>query len=49
MKDLETLVWTPEHGLTDKQIDQFLVISRSVGTFGKLPYCFIYRISKSIH
>lgn len=25
---LETLVWTPSHGLTDRQIDQFLVISR---------------------
>lgn len=26
--DLETLVWTPGHNLTDRQIDQFLVISR---------------------
>lgn len=25
---LETLVWTPNHSLTDRQIDQFLVISR---------------------
>jgi metastasis-associated protein MTA len=28
MEDLETLVWTPSHSLTDRQIDQFLVISR---------------------
>ncbi|KOB76599.1 Eukaryotic initiation factor 4A-III [Operophtera brumata] len=28
-EELETLVWTPEHGLTDRQIDQFLVVSRS--------------------
>jgi metastasis-associated protein MTA len=26
--ELETLVWTPGHNLTDRQIDQFLVISR---------------------
>lgn len=27
-EELETLVWTPGHNLTDRQIDQFLVISR---------------------
>lgn len=27
-EELETLVWTPGHHLTDRQIDQFLVISR---------------------
>ena len=26
--DLETLVWSPETGLSNKQIDQFLVIAR---------------------
>ncbi|XP_065223785.1 metastasis-associated protein MTA3 isoform X2 [Planococcus citri] len=36
---LETLVWTPSHGLTDRQIDQFLVISRSVGTFARALDC----------
>ncbi|XP_072929743.1 metastasis-associated protein MTA3 isoform X2 [Epargyreus clarus] len=36
---LETLVWTPEHGLTDRQIDQFLVVSRSVGTFARALDC----------
>ncbi|XP_049877852.1 metastasis-associated protein MTA3 [Pectinophora gossypiella] len=38
-EDLETVVWTPEHGLTDRQIDQFLVVSRSVGTFARALDC----------
>ncbi|XP_041969169.1 metastasis-associated protein MTA3 [Aricia agestis] len=37
--ELETLVWTPSHGLTDRQIDQFLVVSRSVGTFARALDC----------
>uniref|UniRef100_A0A1B6FNZ1 Metastasis-associated protein MTA3 n=1 Tax=Cuerna arida TaxID=1464854 RepID=A0A1B6FNZ1_9HEMI len=37
--ELETLVWTPGHHLTDRQIDQFLVISRSVGTFARALDC----------
>ncbi|KAL3286666.1 hypothetical protein HHI36_001164 [Cryptolaemus montrouzieri] len=37
--DLESLVWTPEHGLSDRQIDQFLVVSRSVGTFARALDC----------
>lgn len=36
---LETLVWTPDHHLSDRQIDQFLVISRSVGTFARSLDC----------
>lgn len=36
---LETLVWTSSHSLTDRQIDQFLVISRSVGTFARALDC----------
>ena len=36
---LETLVWTPEHDLSDRQIDQFLVVSRSVGTFARALDC----------
>lgn len=39
LADLETLVWTPDHHLTDRQIDQFLVISRSVGTFARALDC----------
>ncbi|XP_021918346.1 metastasis-associated protein MTA3 isoform X1 [Zootermopsis nevadensis] len=39
LEDLETLVWTPSHHLTDRQIDQFLVISRSVGTFARALDC----------
>nr|XP_032521561.1 metastasis-associated protein MTA3-like [Danaus plexippus plexippus] len=36
---LETLVWTPSHGLSDRQIDQFLVVARSVGTFARALDC----------
>lgn len=39
LTELETLVWTPEHNLTDRQIDQFLVVSRSVGTFARALDC----------
>lgn len=39
LQDLETLVWTPRHALTDRQIDQFLVVSRSVGTFARALDC----------
>uniref|UniRef100_A0A069DWQ2 Putative histone deacetylase complex mta1 component n=1 Tax=Panstrongylus megistus TaxID=65343 RepID=A0A069DWQ2_9HEMI len=38
-ESMETLAWTPEHNLTDKQIDQFLVTSRSVGTFARALDC----------
>lgn len=39
LQDLESLVWTPRHNLTDRQIDQFLVVSRSVGTFARALDC----------
>lgn len=39
MEELETLTWTPSHGLTDRQIDQFLVMCRSVGTFARALDC----------
>ncbi|XP_011647298.1 metastasis-associated protein MTA3 isoform X2 [Pogonomyrmex barbatus] len=39
LEDVETLVWTPRHGLTDRQVDQFLVVSRSVGTFARALDC----------
>ncbi|XP_011880595.1 PREDICTED: metastasis-associated protein MTA3 isoform X2 [Vollenhovia emeryi] len=39
LQDLETLIWTPRHNLTDRQIDQFLVVSRSVGTFARALDC----------
>lgn len=39
LSELETLVWTPDHHLTDRQIDQFLVVSRSVGTFARALDC----------
>ena len=34
-EQLEELVWNPENELSDKVIDQFLVIARSVGTFAR--------------
>lgn len=37
--ELETLTWTPNHNLTDRKIDQFLVVSRSVGTFARALDC----------
>lgn len=36
---LESLVWTPNHLLSDRKIDQFLVVSRSVGTFARALDC----------
>ncbi|XP_001602629.2 metastasis-associated protein MTA3 isoform X2 [Nasonia vitripennis] len=39
LQDLETLVWTPRHSITDREIDQFLVICRSVGTFARALDC----------
>lgn len=39
MKDLEELIWTPENNLADRQIDQFLIIARSVGTFARALDC----------
>lgn len=35
----ETLIYTPQHSLDDKAIDQFLVICRSVGTFARALDC----------
>ncbi|XP_061073266.1 metastasis-associated protein MTA1-like isoform X2 [Conger conger] len=37
--ELETKVWEPLNQLTDQQIDQFLVIARSVGTFARALDC----------
>lgn len=39
MEELEVLMWTPEHGLCDREIDQFLVVARSVGTFARALDC----------
>lgn len=36
---LETLVYNPSHGLTDRQLDQFLIVCRSVGTFARALDC----------
>ncbi|XP_068109432.1 metastasis-associated protein MTA1 isoform X2 [Hyperolius riggenbachi] len=37
--DLETKVWEASNPLTDKQIEQFLVVARSVGTFARALDC----------
>ena len=37
--DLEELLWTPFQGLNDRQIDQFMVVARSVGTFARALDC----------
>ncbi|XP_030763466.1 metastasis-associated protein MTA3 [Sitophilus oryzae] len=39
LTETESLVWTPHHQLSDRQIDQFLVVSRSVGTFARALDC----------
>lgn len=39
LTNLESLVWTPTHSLNDRKIDQFLVVSRSVGTFARALDC----------
>ncbi|XP_033628555.1 metastasis-associated protein MTA3-like isoform X2 [Asterias rubens] len=36
---LETKVWSSDHELQDRQIDQFLILARSVGTFGRALDC----------
>ncbi|UYV75500.1 MTA1 [Cordylochernes scorpioides] len=38
-EELEDLVYSPTHSLTDRQIDQFLVLCRSVGTFARALDC----------
>ena len=39
LADTEELVYCPENDLTDRQIDQFMVLARSVGTFGRALDC----------
>ncbi|ENN71532.1 hypothetical protein YQE_11825, partial [Dendroctonus ponderosae] len=39
LAETEALVWTPNHNLSDRQIDQVLVVSRSVGTFARALDC----------
>ncbi|NXN72741.1 MTA3 protein, partial [Himantopus himantopus] len=36
---LEVKVWDPDSPLTDRQIDQFLVVARAVGTFARALDC----------
>ncbi|XP_031554090.1 metastasis-associated protein MTA3-like isoform X2 [Actinia tenebrosa] len=39
LTDMETLVWMPDNVLSDREIDQFLVVARSVGTFARALDC----------
>ena len=39
MEELEDLVWTTEHGLAAREIDQFMIVARSVGTFARALDC----------
>uniref|UniRef100_A0A2C9JPS8 Metastasis-associated protein MTA1 n=1 Tax=Biomphalaria glabrata TaxID=6526 RepID=A0A2C9JPS8_BIOGL len=39
LEDLEELVWDPNNGLSDKEIDQFQIVARSVGTFARALDC----------
>ncbi|POI28221.1 hypothetical protein CIB84_008029, partial [Bambusicola thoracicus] len=36
---LEVKIWDPDSPLTDRQIDQFLVVARAVGTFARALDC----------
>ena len=38
-EDLEDLVWSPDNDLDGEKIDQFVIISRSVGTFARALDC----------
>jgi len=37
--DLEELLWQPDNGLEEEKINQFIIISRSVGTFARALDC----------
>uniref|UniRef100_A0ACB8EBB4 Uncharacterized protein n=1 Tax=Sphaerodactylus townsendi TaxID=933632 RepID=A0ACB8EBB4_9SAUR len=48
--DLETKVWGAFNPLIDKQIDQFLVVARSVGTFARVSRTAVVLVRKpSLH
>jgi len=37
--ELEELLWRPDNGVVEEKIDQFIIISRSVGTFARALDC----------
>jgi hypothetical protein len=39
LNEMETLVYTPDHSLTDDEINKFLTIAKSVGTFARALDC----------
>uniref|UniRef100_A0A3P8P2S0 Metastasis associated 1 n=1 Tax=Astatotilapia calliptera TaxID=8154 RepID=A0A3P8P2S0_ASTCA len=39
LEKMEEKIWDPNSSLTEKQIDQFLVVARSVGTFARALDC----------
>lgn len=39
LKDLESLAYNPDNQLTDQQIEQFLVVAKSIGTYARALDC----------
>lgn len=39
LENLETLIWTPSHNISERKIDKFLIMSRSIGTFARALDC----------
>lgn len=39
LNEMETLMYTPEHNLTDDEINKFMTIAKSVGTFARALDC----------
>lgn len=39
LEDLEEMVWNPENELSDADVDKYLIIARSVGTFARALDC----------
>lgn len=39
LKDLETLVYSPDHQLSDEKIDQYLMVAKSIGTYARALDC----------
>uniref|UniRef100_F7CWE0 Metastasis associated 1 family member 2 n=1 Tax=Ornithorhynchus anatinus TaxID=9258 RepID=F7CWE0_ORNAN len=46
---MEMKVWDPDNPLTDRQIDQFLVVARAVGTFARALDCSSSSRQPSLH
>lgn len=49
LNEMETLLYTPEHNLTDDDINKFLTIAKSVGTFARALDCSTSIKQPSLH